>query len=167
MMKNKHRLFKIKNSSCGNGNSGLGLDLSGDAIQISSSLTGQPSATILVLLNNFQSLKSLKSLASQTSGSSDPVRRLASVALANSINLSDGGNSDWRPDVDVAGHGCASDIEPVFVIRSQFLANIGLDEVNPFRDLHLAGILEMCSKGNSEILLAHVLDTDGWHFLLL
>merc|ERR1719284_127420 len=166
MMKNTDCL-RSKNSSCGNGNSGLGLDLSGDAIQISSSLAGQSSATILVLLNNFQSLKSLKGLASQTSSSSDPVRRLASVALANSINLSDGGNSDWGPDVDVAGHRCTSDIEPVFVIGSQFLANIGLDEVNPLGDLHLAGLLEMCSKGNSEVLLAHVLHTDGWHFLLL
>merc|ERR1719411_1834398 len=166
MMKNTDCL-RSKNSSCGNGNSGLGLDLSGNAIQISSSLTGQSSAPILVLLNNFQSLKSLKGLASQTSGSSDPVRRLASVALADSIDLSDGGNSDWRPNVDVACHGSTSDIEPVFIIGGQLLADVCLDEVNPLRDLHLAGLLEMCGKGNSEILLAHVLNTDGWHFLLL
>ena len=68
MMKNTDCL-RSRNSSCGNGNSGLGLDLSGNTIQISSSLAGQSSATILVLLNNFQSLKSL-----QKSNSINPIQ---------------------------------------------------------------------------------------------
>merc|ERR1719192_527113 len=101
MMLNTDFFENLKKSSCDDLDTGLGLDLSGNTVQVSSSLTGQSSASILVLFDNLQSLQSLKGLASQSSGASDPMRRLASVALTDSVNLSDGGNSDWGPDVDV------------------------------------------------------------------
>merc|ERR1719270_3191474 len=96
MMFNTDFFLEIKKSSCDDLDTGLGLDLSGNSVQVSSSLTGQPSASILVLFDNLQSLQSLKGFASQTSGTSDPMRRLASVALTDSVNLSDGAHlPDW------------------------------------------------------------------------
>ena len=48
----------------------------------------------------------------------------------------------------------------------QLLADIGLDDVDPLRNLHLAGLLEVSSEGHGEVLLTDVLDTAGWHGLV-
>ena len=42
----------------------------------------------------------------------------------------------------------------------QFLADVGLDKVDPLRNLHLATLLEVGGQGDCEVLLAHVLNTD-------
>lgn len=41
----------------------------------------------------------------------------------------------------------------------------GLDDVCPFGDLNLAGVLEERGEGLDELLLVDVLDTNGWHCL--
>ena len=63
----------------------------------------------------------------------------------------------------MSGDGCTSDIEPVLVIGSQFLAHVGLDKVHPLGHLHFARLLEVGGQGHGEVLLTHVLDTAGWH----
>ena len=113
---------------------GLSLQLSSNPVQVSSPLAGQPSATIGVLLHQLESLQGLESLPGQTAGSPAPVRGRAPIALADAIDLADGGDTDWRPewyrriderrfslstalpDVHVTSHGGASDVEPVLVI---------------------------------------------------
>ena len=63
----------------------------------------------------------------------------------------------------MSGNGGASDVVPVLVIGSEFLAHVGLDEVHPLGNLHLAGLLEVGGEGHGEGLLGHVLDADRGH----
>ena len=76
---------------------GLGLQLSSNSVQVSSPLAGQPPPTVGILLHQLQSLQGLQSLPGQTAGSLAPVRRRASVALADAVDLADGGDADRRP----------------------------------------------------------------------
>ena len=77
---------------------GLGLQLSSNPVQVSSPLAGQPPPTVGVLLHELQSLQGLESLPGDTAGSLAPVRRSAAVALADAVDLADGGDTDWRPE---------------------------------------------------------------------
>ena len=67
------------------------------------------------------------------------------------------------PDINVSGDGGASDEVPVLVIGGELLADVGLDQVNPLGHLHLAGLLEVGSKGHGKGLLGHVLHADRGH----
>ena len=48
-------------------------DLGGDAVKITSTLGGQPSATVGVLLHHLELLQGLEGLASDGTGTGDPV----------------------------------------------------------------------------------------------
>ena len=78
-----------------------------------------------------------------------------------SIDLGDGLHSDGCPDVDVSGDGGASGVVPVLVVGSQLLGHVGLDNVGPFGQLDLAGLLEECGQTDGELLLVHILNRDG------
>ena len=56
-----------------------------------------------------------------------------------SVYLLNGGHSDGRPDVDMAGNGGGPGVEPILVIRGKLLGNTGLNDINPLGDRHLAG----------------------------
>ena len=56
-----------------------------------------------------------------------------------SVDLADGVHADGSADVYVTGHRSASGIVPILVVRSQFLGDVGLHDVNPFGQLDLAG----------------------------
>ena len=124
----------------------------------------------------------LESLPGDASGSPVPVGGAAAVAHSDAINLPDGGHSHGgpeiterqieilakkilqnSPDVNVSGDGGASDVEPVLVVGGELLADVGLDEVDPLGDLHLAGLLEVSGEGHSKGLLGHVLHADRGH----
>merc|ERR1719206_329389 len=92
----------------------------------------------------------LECLPSNTSIAASPVRGRGAVVRTDSVDLADGGDSNRGPDVHVSGHGGASDIEPVLVIRGQLLAVVCLDKVNPLGNLHLPRLLEMGSQGDCE-----------------
>ena len=78
---------------------GLGLDLSSNSVQVSPALAGQPPPAVGILLHELESLQSLESLPSHATGSLDPVRRSAAVALADAVDFADGGDADWRPEI--------------------------------------------------------------------
>ena len=42
------------------------------------------------------------------------------------------------PDVHVTGHGGGADVEPILIIGSQLLPVVGLHQVHPLGNLHLA-----------------------------
>ena len=51
-----------------------------------------------------------------------------------------------------------------YISRShQLLADVGLDNVHPLGNLHLAGLLEVSGHGHYEVLLGHVLHADRRH----
>ena len=67
------------------------------------------------------------------------ISNLAVKNILTSIDLADCGNTDGRPYIDVSGHGSQSGVVPVFIIRSQLLRNVGFHNINPLRQLNLAG----------------------------
>lgn len=54
------------------------------------------------------------------------------------MELAESTNTDVLAQVDVAGDGGSTDVEPVLGVRSQLLGRSGLDGVNPGGDLELA-----------------------------
>merc|ERR1712157_306369 len=86
----------------GGGRPVLGLDLSGDPVQVAPALAGQPAPAVRVLLTHLQTLQSLQSFPGETAGPPDPVRGLAAVALADAVYLADGGHSHGGPDANVS-----------------------------------------------------------------
>ena len=76
---------------------GLSLDLSSNSVQVTSALAGQPPPAVGILLHELQTLQGLESLPGQTTGSPAPVGGRAAVALADAVDLTDGGDTDWRP----------------------------------------------------------------------
>ena len=87
----------------------------------------------------------------------------AEVHSLTSVNLADGGDPDGRPDVDVPGDGGAPREVPVVVVGGELLAHVGLDDVDPLGQLHLARLLEEGREGLGEVLLVHILNADGGH----
>merc|ERR550517_155384 len=62
-----------------------------------------------VLLCQLQTLKCLKCLSCNTTSSCGPVGRAGAIVAADSVNLLHCGDTNGRPDVHVAGHGCSTD----------------------------------------------------------
>ena len=77
---------------------GLGLDLSGNSVQVSPSLAGQPPPTVGILLHQLESLQGLQGLPGHTSGSLAPVRGSTAVALTDAVDFADGGDTNWGPE---------------------------------------------------------------------
>ena len=96
----------------------LGLELGSDSVQVTAALAGQSASTVRILLCQLQAFQSLQSLPSNTSIAASPVGWGGAVVRTDSVDLADGGDSNWGPDVHVSGHGGASDKEPVLIIRS-------------------------------------------------
>ena len=42
------------------------------------------------------------------------------------------------PDVHVTGHGGGADVEPILIVGSELLPVVGLHQVHPLGNLHLA-----------------------------
>ena len=76
---------------------GLGLDLSSNSVQVSPALAGEPPASVGILLHELETLEGLESLPGQAACSPAPVGGGAPVALADAVDLADGGHSDWGP----------------------------------------------------------------------
>ena len=75
-----------------------------------------------------------------------------------SVDLGDGPGADGRPQVDVPGDGGGADVKPIGVVGGQLLGDAGLDDVHPFRGLHLVRVLEVGRQSVHELLLIDVLD---------
>ncbi len=61
------------------------------------------------------------------------------VVLTHAVDLADGVDADGSADVDVTGDGGTTGVVPVGVVGGELLGHVGLDQVNPFGQLDLAG----------------------------
>ncbi len=52
---------------------------------------------------------------------------------------------------------------PILVVGRQLLSHVGLDDVDPVGESHLARLLEELAQSPGELLLVHVLHAHGRH----
>jgi len=60
------------------------------------------------------------------------------LVLGSTVQLGQSTDTDGLAQVDVAGKGSSSDVEPVRVVRGLLLVGTSLDNVNPDGDLDLS-----------------------------
>merc|ERR1712203_676623 len=124
-----------------------------------SSLRAQSAATIGVLFDQFQCFQRLEGFASDTTGSCTPMAGCTTIVTTNSINLGYSADTNGLSE-DVSGHGSQPGVVPIFIIRGQLLGDVSLDNVNPFGQLHLAGLFEESGQSLGEDLLVDVFNSD-------
>ena len=61
-------------------------------------------------------------------------------------------------DIDFPCEGCSSDVNPIWVVGSEFFADSGLHNAGPSWDLDFVILLEVLGVALDEILSRHVLD---------
>lgn len=104
----------------------------GNPVQVSLAGLGDPAATLLlVLLEDANLLESLHDLAVDAAAGVDVLRRARSPVLGRAVHLPQPADTDRLAQVDVAGDGGGTDVEPVSVLRWQLLSVAGLDRVDP------------------------------------
>merc|ERR1719457_494485 len=131
--------------------------LGGNSVQVTSSLAGQDSATVGVLLNKLQLLQSLQGLPGNGPGALGTMVGTGTGVLALSINSGESSDTDRRPHVDVSSNAGSSDEEPVLVEGGQLLGTTVLHKVNPLGDRHLTGLFQESSKSNNKLVLVNIL----------
>lgn len=104
----------------------------GNSVQITLAGLGDAAATlVLVLLNDANLLEGLEDLAVDGAGGIDVVAGAVATVLGSAVNLAETANTDGLAEVDVAGDGGGTDVEPVNVLGRQLLGGTSLDGVNP------------------------------------
>lgn len=125
----------------------------GNSVQITLAGLGDAAATlVLVLLNDANLLEGLEDLAVDGAGGIDVVAGAVATVLGSAVNLAETANTNGLAEVDVAGDGGGTDVEPVNVLGRQLLGGTSLDGVNPTRDGQLALALQESSIGSDELL---------------
>ena len=88
-------------------------------------------ALLLVLLEDTDLLKSLHDLAVDTTGSIDVLGGADATVLGGTVDSAETADTDGLAEVDVAGDGGGTDVEPVNVLGRQLARGAGLDSVDP------------------------------------
>lgn len=110
---------------------GLGGGL-GNSVQITLSGLGDASATLLlVLLENANLLEGLHDLAVDGARGVDVLGGARAAVDGSAVDLAEAADTDRLAEVDVAGDGGGTDVEPVNVLGRELLGDTSLDGVNP------------------------------------
>jgi len=64
--------------------------------------------------------------------------RTTATVLAAAMCFAKSAYADITPEVNVSCDGCGADIEPVWIIGSEFLEGAGFDDIDPGRDFDFA-----------------------------
>lgn len=109
-----------------------------NTIQISHPTLCDPSSSLaiplLALLNLFQHtdlLQRLHDLAVHRAGCVDVVRRPRAAVLGAAVCFAEAADADALAQVDVTGDAGGADVEPVGILRGEFIAVGGFDRVDP------------------------------------
>jgi len=101
-------------------------------VQISLSRLGDATTSLLlILLNDTDLLESLKNLAVYAAGSINVVRWARATIAGRPMNFSKTSNTNSLAEIDVAGDGGRTNVEPVDVLWWKLLCWAGLHGINP------------------------------------
>lgn len=101
-------------------------------VQISlASLRDATATLLLVLFEHANLLQGLHDLAVDTTGGVDVPRGPVAAVLGRAVDLAEAADTDRLAEVDVARDRCGACVEPVDVLRGEFLGRSGLDGINP------------------------------------
>lgn len=122
----------------------------GNSVQITLAGLGDAAATlVLVLLNDANLLEGLEDLAVDGAGGIDVVAGAVATVLGSAVDLAETANTDGLAEVDVAGDGGGTDVEPVNVLGRQLLGGTSLDGVNPtFKIVSICAPNDLCDQLN-------------------
>lgn len=104
----------------------------GNTVQITLAGLGDAAATlVLVLLKDTNLLEGLHDLAVDGARGVDVLGGARAAVLGGAVDLAEAADTNSLAEVDVAGDGGGTDVEPVNVLRRELLGRAGLDGINP------------------------------------
>ncbi len=104
----------------------------GNTVQITLAGLGDAAATlVLVLLKDTNLLEGLHDLAVDGARGVDVLGGARAAVLGGAVDLAEAADTNGLAEVDVAGNGGGTDVEPVNVLRRELLGRAGLDGINP------------------------------------
>jgi len=104
-----------------------------------------------VELEEALALKLLQAVADNRAGCGGVAGGACSTAVASSIPVAEGSDSDAWAKVHTANNGCSTDVEPVLTVWSKLLEVAGLHQVSPLWDLEFWLTLEEVSALLDEV----------------
>lgn len=107
-------------------------NLFSNSVEVSLSLWSQSETSIGVSLHYFEPLRSLHHLLGHALGSTAKVAWHDAIALATTIDFCHGANTSATTEVQVTNCGSSTGVEPVPIIRCQFLVFGKFNCVYPF-----------------------------------
>ncbi|KAI3492262.1 hypothetical protein L1887_43288 [Cichorium endivia] len=110
----------------------------GDTVKVTHAILRDATATLGVLLENTNALKTLDDLALHGARGVGVVRGAEAAVGGTTVELSQMADTDSLAQVDVAGERGGADVEPVGIVRGLLLEVTGLDNVDPDGHLDLA-----------------------------
>ena len=101
-------------------------------VQITLASLGDAAATLLlVLLEDANLLKRLHDLAVDGAGGVNVLGGARATVLGGTVDLAETADTNGLAEVDVAGDGGSTDVEPVNVLGRELLSRTSLDGVDP------------------------------------
>ena len=158
----------------------------GDTVEVTLSLLGDASSTVVVDLEHAELLERLDDLPLDGAGAVAVVGRSVATVDGGTVELLESADADRLAEVDVSRDGSRSNVVPIMtkkagkpsyslsykksrahspvgVVWGKLLGSAGLDRVHPRRHLELTRALQEGGVGLDELVGGHVPHCSSWH----
>merc|ERR1712217_888580 len=109
------------------------------------------SAFVVVSGQQFSTFEGLHAGSANTSGILTVVLPGDTVSFLSTIFIGQSAYTDCGLDVKLSDNRGCSGVEPIFIIRSQFVVASGFDKVDPTGEFDLVRLLKEFSIGTNEV----------------